>query len=79
MLQTPMEHRNTGRDPECDKAPSCLAGTQDCRCDVVQLVDGTILSVKPPPEMKCIHKMRYRDAFLCTCPVRKEIYKRYKI
>ena len=79
MLQTPLEGNNTGRAPECDKAHSCLSGEQGCRCHVVQLVDDAILAVSPPPEMKCTHKMRYRDAFLCTCPVRKENYKRYKI
>jgi len=79
MLQTPLEGNNSGRAPECDKAHSCLSGEQGCRCHVVQLVDDAILAVSPPPEMKCTHKMRYRDAFLCTCPVRKETYKRYKI
>ena len=79
MLQIPIEKVSPGVAPECSRAHSCLAGKQDCLCDVEQLVDDTILSVKPPPEMMCTHKMRYRDAFLCTCPVRRMIYKRYKI
>ena len=79
MLQIPLEGNNTERAPECDRAPSCPSRVKDCRCRVVQLVDDAILAVRPPPEMKCSHKMRYRDAFLCTCPVRKETYKRYKI
>jgi hypothetical protein len=79
VLQTPTEQIHRGRDPACDQSHSCLSGKQDCRCRVLQLVDNAILAVSPPPEMKCSHKMRYRDAFLCTCPVRKETYKRYKI
>ena len=79
MLHIPVEQVSSGATPECNRAHSCLSGKQDCLCDVAQLLDDTILSVKPPPERKCIHKMRYRDAFLCTCPVRKEIYKCYKI
>ena len=79
MLQIPMEQVDTGTTIECDRAHSCLSGEQECMCEVEQLLDDSILSVKPPPGLKCIHKMRYQEAFLCTCPVRKEIYKRYRI
>lgn len=79
MIEAQIEQAIEERAPECDKAHSCLSGEQNCRCHVVQLIDDAILAVRPPPAMKCTHKMRYRDTFLCTCPVRKETYKRYKI
>ena len=79
MLEISIEQVSPSTPVECDRAHSCLSGKKDCLCDVGQLLDVTILSVHPPAGMKCTHKMRYRDAFLCTCPVRKEIYKRYKI
>jgi hypothetical protein len=79
VLQIPIEQRNASAGAECNRAHACLSGDGDCLCQVEQFLDDTILSIAPPPDMKCTHKMRYRDAFLCTCPVRKEIYKRYKI
>ena len=79
MLQIPTEQSDTRTGAQCNRAHSCLSGEQGCLCDVEQLLDDSILSVKPRPQTKCTHKMRYREAFLCTCPVRKEIYKRYKI
>jgi len=79
MIAAQIERAIEEKERRCDKVRSCLSGGQDCRCRVVQLVDDSILAVRPPLEMKCTHKMRYRDAFLCTCPVRKEAYKRYKI
>ncbi len=74
-----MEQKEVTREPVCDMTGPCLSGEQACPCDVLQLVDDTILAVRPPPEMKCSHKLRYRDAFLCTSPVRKEIYKRSQV
>lgn len=74
-----MEQNKTTRKPECEKTGPCFFGEKACPCDVLELVDDTILTVKPPPEMKCSHKMRYRDAFLCTSPDRKEIYKRSQV
>jgi hypothetical protein len=79
VLEIQIEKRNAPAGAECNRAHSCLSGDQDCLCEVEQLLDDTILSVTPPPGMKCTHKMRYRHTFLCTCPVRKEIYRRYKV
>jgi len=76
MGQTRTEQKEAASKPECGNTGSCHSKEQDCRCHVLELVDDTILAVRPPPEMKCSHKMRYRDAFLCTSPARKEIYKR---
>ena len=74
-----MEQNKRTKKPVCEKTGPCVFGEQTCPCDVLQLVDDTILTVRPPPEMKCSYKMRYRDAFLCTSPVRKEIYKRSQV
>ena len=79
MIEPQIEQTIVEGTPGCDKARSCLSGEQNCRCHVVQLVDDAILAVRPPFAMKCTHKMRYQDAFLCTCPVRKETYKRHKV
>lgn len=79
MQQIPLEEARSVAGVGCDRARSCLSGNEACLCRVEQLLDDVILFVTPPPEMNCTHKMRYRDTHLCTSPVRREIYKRYRI
>ena len=79
MLQILLEEASSVAGAGCDRARSCLSGNGHRLCRVEELLDDTILAVTPPPEMNCTHKMRYRDTYLCTCPVRREIYKRYNL
>ena len=76
MEETPNLHSGTASEPQCDRKGSCLFWEPECRCDVIQLIDDTFLAVRPPPGMKCPHKLRYQNIFLCTSPARKEIYRR---
>ena len=76
MDQPRVERRRDERNPQGDDAGSLSCREADCRCRVIQLIDDTILAVRPPAGMKCSHKMRYQDVFLCTSAARKEIYKR---
>ena len=76
MEQPQVERREAERKPEGHNAGSLSSWEANCRCRVIQLIDDTILAVRPPPGMKCSYKMRYQDVFLCTSAARKEIYKR---
>ncbi len=79
MNQSRTEPKATPAKPGSGNEGSCISKEQDCRCHVLELVDDAILAVRPPPAMKCSHKLRYRDAFVCTSPARKESYKRSQV
>jgi hypothetical protein len=79
MTEAQAGHTVERKEMKYEASLPCMSGDRACACRVVQLVDDSILTVAPSPEMKCTHKMRYRDAYLCTSPVRREAYKRHKI
>ena len=67
---------NTSR---CTSKLSCLHTAIDCLCEVQDAVDDEVIFVKCD-DGDCGHRMSFGySSLLCTCPVRKEIYHRYRI
>jgi len=63
---------------ECEKEFECL-NCQDNFCKVVQCINDKVHFLKCD-EKECKFKISFgKKEFFCTCPVRKEIYNRYKI
>ena len=64
----------------CKKDFSCLKGDRDCLCTVERVVGGQVFFVSCQQQNHCPYKHRYGFAdFFCACPVRKEIYNKYKL
>jgi hypothetical protein len=63
---------------ECPRDFSCLQDSGDL-CKISCCVDGALHFITCGREGNCPYKRPAWGRFLCTCPVRKEIYKRYKI
>lgn len=64
----------------CKKDFACLQNNGDCLCPVDRVVGGQVVFVKCLQRSDCPYQHRYgfADCF-CACPVRKEIYNKYKM
>lgn len=57
----------------------CLTGDQYPKCPVENLIGETSLFIKSVKVDHEPYKMSFGNGHLCTCPTRKEIYKKYTI
>lgn len=64
---------------ECKHGFSCLEGNQKAPCEMEECVDRTIHFVRYLNEGVCPYQQAFGNGWACTCPVRKELYNRYKV
>lgn len=62
----------------CLKNFDCLEGNADL-CHVEKEVNGEVLFIKNDGKNICNYRISFGDSFICCCPVRKELHKRYRI
>ena len=67
--------KNTNR---CKKDHSCLSDLTDL-CKVEMCIADKIHFIKCMNERACNYRITFGYSFVCTCPVRKELYNKYKI
>ena len=64
----------------CKKEHICLKRQKECLCQVISTVNDDRLYVYCVSNMNgCNYKHKTDERILCTCPVRLEIYNKYKI
>jgi hypothetical protein len=63
----------------CQKDLSCLKGNRNDLCKVQHRVDGKVHFIKWGNSGSCPYQLSFGDAFVCLCPVRKELYNRYRV
>jgi hypothetical protein len=63
----------------CTKGFACLAGEAETICEVCKCVGGNVHFIDSSEMVHCCYKMSFGDRYLCRCPVRKELYNRYKL
>lgn len=63
----------------CKKNHSCLSGDKDNVCKVEMSIGEKIHFIKCKNEDICNYRIPFGYSFVCTCPVRKELYNRYGI
>jgi len=61
----------------CEKSFECLANP-DYLCKVTTCINGEVHFLWCS-EKECKFKISFGDDCFCSCPVRKEIYNRYKV
>ncbi|MHC4217054.1 MAG: hypothetical protein ACYSU7_01230 [Planctomycetota bacterium] len=64
---------------KCPRHLGCLTERNGDLCKVSCCVDGAMLFVTCEHEGPCPYKHDVWERVLCTCPVRREVYNRYKI
>jgi hypothetical protein len=64
---------------KCEKDIKCLVDKTYELCKVTESVHDKVIFVECLEENYCIYKMGFGYSNTCNCPIRKEIYKKYKI
>ncbi len=63
---------------KCKHGFSCLSGKKDV-CKVELSVDNKIHFIVCLDNLPCSYRIPFGYSYVCTCPVRKELYNRYGI
>ncbi len=64
---------------KCQKSFSCLSGERKDLCEVESCVNDEIHFLKCMYNSLCRYRVPFGYSSVCTCPVRKELYNRYRI
>ncbi len=64
---------------KCSDDFSCLTGDSKCLCEAVSAIDNKLLFIKSEQYKSCNYKVSFGYSFFCHCPVRKELYRLYKV
>ncbi|MHC4768852.1 MAG: hypothetical protein ACYTEI_09100 [Planctomycetota bacterium] len=64
---------------ECPRGFSCLDEGSGHLCQVSCCVDGTLHFIICEHDGPCPYKHPLWDRFVCDCPVRREIYHKYRV
>ena len=62
---------------ECDKGMQCLHGANRPLCEVDYSVMDEVFFVHCLNNKRCSYRINFGYNLMCTCPIRKEIFKRY--
>lgn len=76
-LQVSLEARRATK--MCPSGFSCLAGDRKNLCVVESCVNGEVIFVRCLHDGNCSYRHPFGNGNFCVCPVRKEIFDRYKI
>ena len=60
----------------CNKDFDCIKNN-NIRCKVTRNVDKKVIFVECREKNFCNYKMSFGNSDICTCPTRKEIFKKY--
>ncbi len=63
---------------KCEKSFSCLADNLETSCKVEYAVSNTVHFVKCLSGTHCSYRISFGYDYICTCPIRKAIYEKYK-
>lgn len=60
----------------CRNEKHCLQGRGLCK--VVDNVAEKVFFIEREPERSCCYCLSFGEAFYCNCPVRQELYRKYR-
>lgn len=63
----------------CRKNNSCLKGELKHCCKIISCINNEVHFVEPADEKYCEYQKMFGYSCYCNCPVRKEIYRKYKL
>jgi len=81
-----MERREVSQEAlqeaeECPRGHACLTDGDEKRplCGVIRLLSERVAVVEMDATRDCPYETRFANAWMCICPVRCELHKRYGI
>ena len=57
----------------------CICDEPGEICPVERVIPGTALYINPKEHCYCAYLRTYGAEFVCSCPVRRELYEKYNI
>lgn len=67
------------RKTRCEKSLSCLSGQSNDLCKVEHCVSGKVCFIEGINNGLCHHIVPFGEAYTCNCPIRIELYRKYRI
>ena len=65
---------------KCEKKLSCLSGKNHKLCNAIGSVGTKIVCIDCFEGKRCNYREPYGlSSYVCSCPIRKELYRKYKI
>jgi hypothetical protein len=64
---------------QCGYHYVCVNAEQLPKCSIRKVVQRTLFFTQEKIPSCCFYQCPFGDAFMCTCPVRQELYLKYKI
>ena len=64
---------------DCEKGVSCLEGKRKDLCEVESCIGQKVHFIKRLNEGNCSYQHSFGEQNFCSCPIRKEIFNKYKI
>lgn len=64
---------------ECKKNFSCLSCERKDLCKIEKFITNNLIYIEYMNKRYCTYQMSFGSNYVCNCPVRKELYNRYKI
>ena len=65
---------------KCEKDFACLSSKTHKLCEVTHLVHEKIVFIECQDNKQCSYKSFFGfNSYICNCPIRREIYRKYKI
>ena len=67
------------RTTECEEAYACILNVNHTTCKADQTKSNGSFFIECKEAVCCNYRVSYGfSSYICTCPVRKEIYRKYK-
>jgi len=73
-----VDNQTIQKTTKCPSAFKCQSDEAYPLCAPESSIPGYGLFVQPPEANSCHYKMSFGNGFICTCPIRYEIFTRYK-
>lgn len=63
----------------CSKEHKCLKNKENIYCKVERCINDTVLILECKEQLNCSYQLTFGICQICRCPVRIEIFNKYKI
>lgn len=78
MMEIRIDNKVLEQVTKCNRQFACLFDSSHVLCEVTYFVGDRVLFVECATDGLCAYQMPFGSGYLCCCPARKEIYRRYR-
>jgi hypothetical protein len=78
-MKIEIDDKIVGKVKRCKKEFGCLKNEKHACCAVVGCIKKNVHFIKNSDDQNCSFNVAFGHLFMCTCPIRKEIFNKYGI